>query len=53
MPEHHLEGYAQKASKPVKDHQLAQGKAEIEDKAEEEEHESEDESSDDESEDEE
>jgi len=48
MPEHHLEGYAQTDRKAVKEHELAQSKAEEENESESE-NESEDEDSGDES----
>lgn len=49
MPEHHLEGYAQTGRKGVKEHELAQAKAEEEGNESESENESEDEDSGDES----
>lgn len=49
MPEHHLEGYAQTDRKAVKEHELAQSKAEEEGNESESENESEDEDSGDES----
>ena len=49
MPAHHLEGYAQTGRKGVKEHELAQAKAEEEGNESESENESEDEDSGDES----